>query len=174
VSGDPDVVRRSRRVVLPGVGSFEAGMEALRENGLDTAIAERVREARPLLGVCLGMQLLGRASDESPGVSGLGIVPHAAHRFRGPVRVPQLGWNLVEPDAESRFVEPGFAYFANSYRWDMPETAIADGWTFAATDHGGRFASAAERGPVLACQFHPGLSGAWGARLLSRWLDETC
>ncbi len=174
VTADPDAVRRAGRVVLPGVGAFETAMEALREAGLDAALVERVQEGRATLGICLGLQLLGRASDESPGVVGLGILPAVAHRFEGSVRVPQLGWNVVEPPPGSRFVEPGHAYFANSYRWDLPERPGRDGWTFAASEHGGPFVSAAERGEVLACQFHPELSGAWGARLIARWLEASC
>ena len=174
VTADPDAVRRAERVVLPGVGAFEAAMERLRETGLDAALVERVRDARPTLGICLGLQLLGRASDESPGVVGLGIVPLVAHRFEGSIRVPQLGWNIVTPPTGSRFLEPGHAYFANSYRWDLPARSEQDRWTFAASDHGGPFVSAAERGTVLACQFHPELSGAWGARLIARWLEAAC
>ncbi len=174
VTADPDAVRRAGRVILPGVGAFEAAMETLRETGLDAALVERVREGRATLGICLGLQLLGRASDESPGVAGLGIVPFVAHRFEGPVRVPQLGWNAVVPPEGSRFLEPGHAYFANSYRWDLPKGPERDRWAFAASDHGGPFVAAAERDAVLACQFHPELSGAWGARLLARWLEASC
>jgi imidazole glycerol phosphate synthase glutamine amidotransferase subunit len=113
------------------------------------------------------MQLLCRESEESPGARGLDIVDSAVTRFGDEVRVPQLGWNQVEPAPGSRFVEPGWAYFANSYRIDR----VPDGWVGATTDYGGGFVSALERGDVLACQFHPELSGPWGARLISRWLE---
>jgi len=83
--------------------------------------------------------------------------------------VPQLGWNRVEPDPGCRFLEPGWAYFANSYKL----ASAASGWTVARTRYGTEFVSAMERGDVLACQFHPELSGAWGAELLGRWLENT-
>jgi len=76
---------------------------------------------------------------------------------------------MVSPDPESRFVEPGWGYFANSYRL----TAIPAGWLGATSEHGGQFVSALERGGLLACQFHPELSGAWGARVLTRWMTES-
>ncbi len=167
VTTDPDVVRRADRAVLPGVGAFGAGMAALREGGLDEAVADRVREARPLLAVCLGLQLLCASSDETPGVAGLGVVPATVHRFADDLIVPQLGWNQVTPTPSARLLaEPGWAYYANSYRLD----AIPDGWQGATSVHGAPFVGALERGPTLACQFHPELSGAWGHALLTRWV----
>jgi len=151
-------------VVLPGVGAFDAAMDALRADGLVEALVERVAADRPTLGICLGLQLLAESSEESPGARGLGVIPARIERFSGPVRIPQLGWNRVEPEG-ARFLEPGHAYFANSYRLG----ACPAGWTAAYTDHGGRFVSALERGRVLACQFHPELSGPWGLALLERW-----
>jgi len=156
-------------VVLPGVGAFGAAMSRVGDQALASALRERIEAGRPTLVVCVGMQLLCRESEESPGAKGLDIVDATVTRFGDEVRVPQLGWNQVDPVPESRFVEPGWAYFANSYRIDrMPE-----GWVGATTDYGGGFVSALERGDVLACQFHPELSGPWGARLLARWLKTT-
>jgi len=154
-------------VVLPGVGAFGAAISRVGDHGLAPALRERIEGGRPTLVVCVGMQLLCRESEESPGARGLDIVDSAVTRFGDEVRVPQLGWNQVEPAPGSRFVEPGWAYFANSYRIDR----VPDGWVGATTDYGGRFVSALERDDVLACQFHPELSGPWGARLLTRWLE---
>jgi len=154
-------------VVLPGVGAFGAAMARVGDQGLALALRERIEKGRPTLVVCVGMQLLCQESEESPGAEGLAIVDATATRFGGEVRVPQLGWNQVDPAPESRFIEPGWAYFANSYRIDR----LPDGWVGATTDYGGVFVSALERGDVLACQFHPELSGPWGARLLERWLE---
>ncbi len=168
VSDDPAAVRAATAVVLPGVGAFTAGMASLAERGLDAAIAERVREGRPLLAVCLGLQLLLDASDEGPGVRGLGVVPGVARRFREApgVRVPQLGWNHVAPQAGCSLLREGYAYFANSFRLGAPPAGFAS----AISHHGGPFVAAFERGPLLACQFHPELSGAWGIDLLRRWV----
>jgi len=165
-SSDPEEVASAEAVVLPGVGAFQAAMDALRAGGLDAAIADRALAGRPTLCVCLGLQLLCEGSEEAPGVSGLSLVPHRVTRFSGDVCIPQLGWNYVEPDYGCRFLQPGHAYFANSYRLvDTPE-----GWQVGWSEHGGRFVAAMEREGVLACQFHPELSGPWGLSLLSRWL----
>ena len=169
VTSDPDVVRRADRVMLPGVGAFGAGMAALVAAGLGDALIERIGDDRPLLAVCLGLQLLCADSDEAPGVAGLGIVPARVHRFADDLIVPQLGWNRLVPTTGARLVaEPGWAYYANSYRLD----GIPDGWEGATSVHGGRFVGALERGHTLACQFHPELSGAWGHALLTRWVAD--
>lgn len=166
LSDDPEAVRAARAVVLPGVGAFAAGVASLSARGLDVAIAERAREGRALLSVCLGLQLLLEASDEGPGERGLCVVPGVARRFEGDVRVPQLGWNHVEPDPGCQLLKAGHAYFANSYRLVEPPV----GFSSAMAEHGGQFVAAFERGAVLACQFHPELSGTWGIELLSRWV----
>ncbi|MFO0590827.1 MAG: imidazole glycerol phosphate synthase subunit HisH [Polyangiaceae bacterium] len=169
VSDDPAAVRAARAVVLPGVGHFTAGVRSLAERGLGAAIAERVQDSRPLLAVCLGMQLLLEASEEGPGERGLAVVPGVARLFDAHegIRVPQLGWNRVVPSSECRLLKQGYAYFANSYRLVEPPAGFASAVTF----HGGSFVAAFERGPVLACQFHPELSGKWGIDLLSRWVS---
>ena len=166
VTDDPADVTSADRLVLPGVGAFEAAMERLHSLGLAAPLADRLRAGRPTLCVCLGLQLLCEESEESPGVRGLAVAPGVVRRFPPTVRVPQLGWNDVTPDPACRLIEPGFAYYANSYRLvDAPP-----GWAVARTDHGGPFIGAMERGAVLACQFHPELSGAWGLALLRRWV----
>jgi imidazole glycerol phosphate synthase glutamine amidotransferase subunit len=119
-----------------------------------------------MLCVCLGMQLLCEASDETPGARGLAVVPATVQRFSG-VRVPQLGWNRIEAKEGARLLRDGYAYFANSYRLD----AMPSGWSGAEASYGGTFVAAIERGALLGCQFHPELSGAWGAELLARWLE---
>ena len=164
---DPDSVQAAERLVLPGVGAFGAARSVLEGAGLIEVLTERVDAGRPTLGICLGMQLLAESSDESPGVPGLGIVSVSVGRFERARTVPQLGWNQVEPTDGGRFIEPGFAYFANSYRMATMPT----GWEGAMSEHGEPFVAALERGDVLACQFHPELSGAWGQALLERWLS---
>lgn len=163
---DPDAVLSAERVVLPGVGAFGAAMSSLAANGLDAALVERVKAGGPTLGICLGMQLLFASSGESPGRSGLNIVQEGIGAFPGGVRTPHFGWNEVEPSPECRLLTGGYAYFANSFR----AVAADRTWAWATTEHGGSFVSAIERGPVLACQFHPELSGRWGLDLLGRWL----
>ena len=166
VTADPDVVRTAASLVLPGVGAFGTGMAALRARGLDTVIRDLAARGTPLLGVCLGMQMLCEASEETPGVAGLAIIAGTCRRLPANVRIPHLGWNRVTPEPEARLLSPGVAAFANSY-------ALREGpagWTTAWTTHGVPFIAALERGPTIACQFHPELSGAYGAALLERWL----
>ena len=161
-------VETSPGVVLPGVGAFGSAMDRIDSLGLAAPIRERIEVNRPTLAVCVGMQLLSRHSEESPGATGLKVLEETVGRFGDGVTVPQMGWNRVEPGPGSRFVESGWAYFANSYRIDR----LPEGWVGSSTDHGGEFVSALEKGDVLACQFHPELSGEWGARLLDRWLQR--
>ena len=161
---DPDVLRRAPRVVLPGVGAFGPGMATLRRRGLDTALRERLGNGGAILAVCLGMQLLAERSDEAPGVGGLGAIRVVVHRLQGSVRVPQLGWNRVEPTGPG-LVRRGDAFFANSYVLNDVDSS----WQVAHANHGIRFVAAAQRGAQLACQFHPELSGRWGQQLLADW-----
>ena len=161
-------VETSPGVVLPGVGAFGSAMDRIDSLGLAAAIRERIEANRPTLAVCVGMQLLGRDSEESPGATGLKVLEETVGRFGDGVTAPQMGWNRVEPGSGSQFVESGWAYFANSYRIDR----LPEGWVGSITDHGGEFVAALEKGDVLGCQFHPELSGEWGARLLDRWLQR--
>jgi imidazole glycerol-phosphate synthase subunit HisH len=162
---DAAMIADATHVVLPGVGSFGATMAGLREAGLGAALAARVRAGRPTLAMCVGLQVLFEASDESPHATGLGVIPGHIGRFPGSVRVPQFGWNRIAPAPGCRLVEPGYAYFANSYR-----VLEAPGCAVATAEHGGRFVAALEQGRVLACQFHPELSGTYGHELIARWL----
>jgi glutamine amidotransferase len=162
---DAATVEGAEHVVLPGVGSFGATMAGLREAGLDGALAARVRAGRPTLAMCVGLQVLFEASDESPHARGLSAIPGHIGRFPDEVRAPQFGWNRIAPEPGCRFLAPGYAYFANSYR-----VVEAPGCVVARAEHGGSFVAALERGRVLACQFHPELSGAYGHELIGRWL----
>lgn len=166
ITADPLVVRNARRIVLPGVGSFAAGMGALRKNNLYEPIHEAVSGKTPLLGVCLGMQLLCEGSDEAPGTGGLGIIAGTCRLLPTDVRIPHLGWNSVTAEPGARFMSNGVAAFAHSYALQQPPGDATPAWA----THGVRFIAGLERGPVLACQFHPELSGAYGAALLERWL----
>jgi len=167
IDNDPDRLARADRVVVPGVGALAPAMARLERDGLTAVLRDRVAEDRPTLAICLGLQLLCNGSEESAGVAGLGVLATEVKRFGHGVRVPQMGWNQVLPGNNCRYLQRGYAYFANSYRLaNAPEP-----WRTAWSDHGGPFVAAVERGDVVGCQFHPELSGSWGRDLLVRWLE---
>jgi imidazole glycerol phosphate synthase glutamine amidotransferase subunit len=166
VSAAPARIIEASHVMLPGVGAFAASMARLIAAGADAALVQRLAADRPTIAICVGHQLLFESSDESPGGRGLGFVSGHVGRFPETVRVPQFGWNEVEAGEEAALLESGHAYFANGYR-----AVEAPGWRVAWADHGGRFVAAMERGNLLGCQFHPELSGAYGAALLSRFME---
>jgi len=164
-SADPRVIERAARVVLPGVGAFGPAMAELRRTGLDDALRARLAADRPTLAICLGLQLLCAGSAESPGVAGLGVVPGRVVRLAG-ARVPQLGWNRLEAPADARVLASGHVYYANSFALVRAPRGFLAAWS----EHGRRFVGALERGHLVACQFHPELSGPAGLTLLARAL----
>ena len=168
VVAQPEEVTSDDAVVLPGVGAFSAGMEALARRGWDEFIVERFASGQPTLAICLGFQLLCERSEEDPATRGLGLLPVEVRRLPDDVSVPHLGWNTVESTTD--FFEPGWVYYANSYCVEEHAKLTQTDWEVAVTHHGVDFVAAIRRGALLACQFHPELSGRIGQRLLARWL----
>ena len=170
LSSDPEEITKASRVLLPGVGSFAAGTAHLRDHGLIEVLRNRIHQKSPTMAICLGLQLLARQSEEDNYENeGLGILDVTVKRFPKEVKVPQLGWNEVTPHAESTMLKSGYAYFANSF-------CIAEqpsGWRASLAHHGHSFVAAIEKGPILAAQFHPELSGSWGLSILEKWLQTT-
>lgn len=164
---DPQRIRDARRVILPGVGAAADAMERLAANGLDRLIPTL---EQPLLGICLGMQLLFEESEEGPARC-LGIIPGTARRFAASVGpVPHMGWNQVQRRTDSPLLaglEDGeYFYFVHSY-------ALPPGpCTVATTDYGGPFTAIARRGNFHGTQFHPERSGRAGARVLRNFLED--
>jgi cyclase len=162
----PEQVRDAAAVLVPGVGAFGAAMGALAP--FATALRERVAADRPTLGICLGLQVFATASEESPGVPGLGVLPGPVTRLRGD-RVPHLGWNRIRVEGAGP-VLVGEAEVSFAHSFALAEAP--DGWSVARVAlGGGDVVAAVERGRVLLCQFHPELSGPWGEALLGRWWD---
>ena len=156
------------RLVLPGVGAFGAAVENLRRHGVWDGLQLHLERGRPLLGICLGMQLLFEDSRESPGASGLGFFSGGVERFRLG-KVPQIGWNrVVGADGTELFLGlPGapYFYFVHGYHVVPRESGII----IARTTYGLFYPSVVRRDAVLGVQFHPEKSGACGLQLLENW-----
>jgi len=169
VSSDQQVLRAARRLVLPGVGAFRACMEALRSRGFDHLVRERVREGTPLLGICVGMELLYESSDEFGPSPGLGLLGGNVRQFGGELRVPHVGWNQVRikmPHPLLEGVQEGaFFYFVHSYYCNAEDTADVIG----ETEYGAHYASVVARENVCGVQFHPEKSQAAGLKLLGNF-----
>jgi glutamine amidotransferase len=174
ITPDPERVRRAEKLILPGVGAFDQGMRFLRERGLQEALDEAVlRQGRPVLGICLGVQLLGRFSEEGD-AAGLGWIAADTVRIRlGPgherLRIPHMGWNQAHICKPSRLMEgfdgePRF-YFVHSYRVACDDPADV----LASAEHGISLTAAVERGNILGVQFHPEKSHKYGMRLLDNF-----
>src|SRR5918998_4309622 len=168
---DPDRVAFADAVVLPGVGAFGDCMRKLRDRGMDEACGEAFVSGKPFLGVCVALQVVFEASEESPGVEGLGLMPGCVVRFEGEgLKVPHIGWNEVSLVREHPVLEglDGEAfYFVHSY---YPEPADA-GDLVGETEYGARFCSAAGRENLVAVQFHPEKSSRAGLKLYENFLS---
>jgi len=166
VSRDPDEVRRAGRVVVPGVGAMGSAMDALRRDGLDTALTQRIAEGRPFLGICLGMQVLLDSSEEGE-ARGLGVIPGRVARFApAPGRpVPHMGWNEVVPVRDHPLIAQDHFYFVHGYR----PTAVPERFALARTEYGEVFPSAIGFDACVAIQFHPEKSQRAGLALLERF-----
>ncbi|MBA3241519.1 MAG: imidazole glycerol phosphate synthase subunit HisH [Acidobacteria bacterium] len=172
VSADEGVLRSAEKLVLPGVGAFRACMNALEERGFDELVRERVAEGTPLLGVCVGMQMLFDESEEFGPGRGLGFLRGRVRRFPEPLRVPQVGWNQVEWQNEHALasgIEGGsFFYFVHSFYCDAEDSGVVIG----KTEYGGQYASVVARGNIYGVQFHPEKSQAAGLRLLKNFAES--
>ena len=167
VSGDAGNLAEADLVVLPGVGNFAAGMANLHGAGLDSFVRDWAGEGRPLLGICMGMQMFFEHSEEG-GTAGLGILPGKVARLRGDVKIPHMGWNTIRETVG--FLE-GFEsrhfYFVHSYACFPSEEHVA-----ARTVYDEAFASAVMAGNVVGVQFHPEKSSHDGLALLSAALQS--
>ena len=169
VSADPEVIGTADRVLLPGVGTAMNGMKRLREAGLVNLVRSLTQ---PVLGICLGMQLLYEHSEEG-GVEGLGIVPGIVERFEGGpgLRVPHMGWNRLQAVRESPLLHglpaDSYAYFVHGFAAPVSPATIAT------SVHGRTFTAALQHDNFWGTQFHPERSGHIGARILSNFLELT-
>ncbi|KAA0218302.1 imidazole glycerol phosphate synthase subunit HisH [bacterium] len=172
ITSEPEVLHRADRLILPGVGSFPAAMEALQVRGLVTALRAFVASGRPLLGICLGMQLLLEEGEEFGHTAGLALIPGRVRMFRaGALRIPHMGWNQVgarRPDPLLEGVDGRHFYFVHSYLCQPrdPQDVLA------VTEYGETFASVIRRQNVWGVQPHPEKSQRAGLRLLCNFLES--
>jgi glutamine amidotransferase len=175
VTGDSEVIRSADRVILPGVGAFGDAADKLRASGLDRAVCEAADSGKPLLGICLGMQLLLETSEEYGLHKGLGLIPghnrSIANVIPDTFKIPHMGWNALDFCGEKhplfRYIEEkDYVYFVHSFAgFDCRE------YTIATTEYGAPLTAAVARGNVMGTQFHPEKSGDVGLRILKAFCE---
>lgn len=174
VADTPEALQTASAIALPGVGAFPPAMRRLAETGLARAIIEAARKGKPLLGICLGYQLLFDSSDEDEPTEGLALIPGEVKRFTVDLKTPHIGWNSVTPKKRSPLtrgiVEGDYFYFVHSY-YAVPrakEDALLE------TEYGIPFASAAARENIFGTQFHPEKSQEKGLTIIGNFTEAAC
>jgi glutamine amidotransferase len=169
VTSDRTKLRNASRLVLPGVGAFAACMRELGSRGFDELVRERANEGTPLLGVCVGMQMLFEESDEFGKTSGLGLLRGKVRRFGGELVVPQVGWNQVRQRRTHSLLngiaDQAFFYFVHSYFCEADDSSVVLG----ETEYGQIYPSIVARENISGVQFHPEKSQSAGLRLLANF-----
>lgn len=169
VTADENELRSAQRLVLPGVGAFGACMKALTERGFDRLVREKAREGTPLLGVCVGMQLLFDESDEFGATTGLGLLRGRVLRFENDLVVPHVGWNRIYQKQQHALfdgiADGSFCYFVHSFYCEPADDGVVAG----ETEYGVRYASVVASGNICGVQFHPEKSQDVGLRMLKNF-----
>lgn len=173
VTRDSEQIRKADKVILPGVGAFGDAMKKLQEYHLDTLIREIADSGKPLLGICLGLQLLFEESEESQGVKGLGILEGKIKRIpeeKG-LKVPHIGWNSLNLEHNGRLFrnipENSYVYFVHSYYLEAKDPEIVK----ASTEYGVHIHASVEKNNLFACQFHPEKSSETGLQILQNFAE---
>ncbi len=172
-TGDAAEILRADRIVLPGVGAFGGAMENLKSRGLDRVIRQAAARGTPLLGICLGLQLLFERSDEAPGVEGLGLLPGEILRIPPAegLKIPHMGWNSLHLENGGRLFkgirEQSYVYFVHSYYLRAREEETVK----ASAEYGVHIHASVEKGNLFACQFHPEKSGGVGLAILKNFVE---
>ena len=168
ITDDPAKVAGGSHVVLPGVGAFEEAMDRLRRSGLDRAVLDAVHAGKPVLGICLGMQMMFEHSEENGFFDGLGLFPGTVTRLENHgLKIPHMGWNTLTTRECPLFDkgEDPCVYFVHSYCM----ADVSEEWTAATCEYGQVFTAAVCLGNVMATQFHPEKSGTAGLKMLRRF-----
>lgn len=172
VTRDPEVLLHAGHVILPGVGSFGDAMEHLKHYNLIPVIHEIVEKSIPLMGICLGLQLLFEDSEETPGVEGLGILKGHIKKIPSAhgLKIPHVGWNSLSFPKESKLfrglAEDSYVYFVHSYYLEAEDRDVVA----ATCEYGVHIHAACESGNVFACQFHPEKSSKVGLKMIDNFL----
>lgn len=172
VTRNPEEILGADGVILPGVGAFGDAMERLESYGLVETIGQVAERRIPLLGICLGLQLMFESSEESPGVKGLGLLPGRIIRIpdEGGLKVPHIGWNNLKFPNEGRLFrglpEDSYVYFVHSYYLQAREEEIVT----ATTEYGALIHASVEKDNIFACQFHPEKSSGVGRKILQNFI----
>ena len=173
ITGNAEEILAADKLILPGVGAFGDAMAALERAGLCVPITSSISAGKPFLGICLGMQLLFSQSEESPGISGLGIFQGDFRRIPkvGDLKIPHIGWNSLTLSENSKIFrnlgEHPYVYFVHSYYLEPQNPSDVSAWV----EYGTRFAVAAERDNVFCVQFHPEKSGDTGLKILENFVN---
>lgn len=174
VSSDKDVILNADRIILPGVGAFEDASRKLRESGLDVVLKECAKKGTPIMGICLGMQMLFDRSYENGCFEGLGLIKGEVRPIKDVIpedfKIPQIGWNALDFKKESpifKYIKEGdYVYFVHSfYATNCDESLIAS------TNYGAPLTAAVQSKNVYGCQFHPEKSGDVGLRILKAFCE---
>lgn len=174
VTGDAAALQNAKKLILPGVGAFEDAAKKLHDSGLDSVIREEAEKGKPILGICLGMQLLFEKSYEYGEHRGLGLIPGSVVPMAGVIpqelKIPHIGWNALRLRKESplfRYLSDGdFVYFVHSYY-----ASGCDPYVIADTEYGAWLTAAVQNGNVFGCQFHPEKSGSVGLNILKAFAE---
>lgn len=169
ITGDKAVIESASHVVLPGVGAFADAINLLKTTGLDKIIIAEAKKGKPILGICLGMQLLFESSSESGVHEGLGLIKGKITRFNIDLKVPQVGWNSVKVAKSSKIlnnVDGEYFYFVHSFC-----AAEINEDTCGITDYSVEFTSAVEKNNIFGVQFHPEKSGGSGLKILKNFAE---
>ena len=174
VTGDPEIIKKADKLILPGVGAFEDAAKKLRDSGLAEIIREEAAQGKPIMGICLGMQLLFERSFEYGEHEGLGLIPGEVCPISDVIgeglKIPHIGWNPLILNGENplfKYIKDGdCVYFVHSYY-----AANCDDYVIARAEYGADLTAAVARGNVMGCQFHPEKSGKVGLSILRAFCE---
>ena len=173
ITRDRDEILRADKVILPGVGAFGDAMGKIRQYGLEPVIHEVIEKGTPFLGICLGLQLLFERSEETPGVSGLGVLKGEILRIPDApgLKIPHMGWNSLKFPNRGRLFrgisDESYVYFVHSYYLKAEDEKIVT----ATAEYGTKIQASVEKGQIFACQFHPEKSSDVGIQILNNFVE---